>query len=74
MESVHAAIVELLMFFIVFPVTFKAMMAVNIAKHFQRGAIWQIQIMTIFISVVLSYLFVRAIMHMIELSTIIFGG
>ncbi len=69
MEAWHAALIELLLFFIVFPLTFKALMSLDIGKMFQKGAIWQMQITVIFISIALSYLVTRGVMNLIELST-----
>ena len=69
MGTFELAIMELLLFFIVFPVTFKAMMAVDINRLFRRGSVWQIQLLTIFSSIIVAYLLTRAIMHLITLAT-----
>ena len=69
MDPFFTKLMELILFFIIFPVTFKAMMSVDLAKHFQKGAIWQIQIITIFLSLALSYLVTRTFAWLIELST-----
>ncbi len=69
MDPFFQALMELILFFIIFPVTFKAMMSFDLAKHFQKGAIWQIQIITIFLSLALSYLVTRTFAWLIELST-----
>ncbi len=69
MDPFFATLMELLLFFVIFPVTFKAMMAVDLAKHFHKGAVWQIQIITIFLSLALSYLVTRTFAWLIDLST-----
>ncbi|GEM_PF-550159 len=60
-------IFEVLFFFLILAVTFKAFMRLDITKHFQKGAIWQIQIVYIFTSIALSYLVLKAFMNLIEL-------
>ncbi len=66
------SILELLLFFISFPFIFTAFNAVDLSKFFKKGYIWQIQIIYIFSSIIFTYLFVRAIMNLIELSGNIF--
>ena len=69
MDPIQSAILELILFFIIFPVTFKAMMSVDITPYFKKGAIWQMQIIYIFISLALAYLVVQALMQLIGLMT-----
>ena len=66
------SILELLLFFISFPFIFTAFNAVDLSKFFKKGYIWQIQIIYILSSIIFTYLFVRAIMNLIELSGNIF--
>jgi uncharacterized membrane protein YwzB len=73
MDPLQSAITELILFFILFPLTFKAMMAADISSIFKKGAIWQIQIIYIFISIGLAYLVTRGLMRLIELTSIIAG-
>ncbi len=68
MDPTQAALIELILFFIIFPVTFKAMMALDITKGFQKGAVWQIQIIYIFLSIALAYLVSSGLFRLIELS------
>ena len=69
MGTFELAIMELVLFFILFPVTFKAMMALDVNRFFRRGSVWQIQILYIFASIAVTYLVTRAIMHLITLAT-----
>ena len=66
------SILELLLFFISFPFILTAFNAFDLSKFFKKGHIWQIQIIYIFSSIIFTYLFVRAIMNLIELSGNIF--
>ncbi len=66
------AILELILFFIIFPIMFKILMAMHIPQIFKKYAVWQIQLFIIFSSIILAYLFSRAIVHLIELSLFIF--
>ncbi len=72
MDPFTSAIFEALLFFIILAVTFKAVMTADITKVFQKGAIWQIQIVYIFFSIALSYLVTKALMNLIDLSLRIF--
>ena len=65
-------IIEGFVFFIILGVSFKALMAFDIAKHFFKGAIWQMQITVIFLSIALSYLVTAAIMRLIQISLNLF--
>ncbi len=60
-------IFEVLLFFLILAVTFKAFMSLDITKHFRKGSVWQIQIVYIFASIALSYLVLKAFMNLIEL-------
>jgi uncharacterized membrane protein YwzB len=73
MDPLQNAISELILFFIIFPITFKAMMAADISSIFKKGSVWQIQIIYIFISIGLAYLVTRGLMRLIELTSIIAG-
>jgi uncharacterized membrane protein YwzB len=66
-------ILESLLFFIFLGLSFKALMASRIPEMFIKGAIWQIQIVTIFLSLALSYLVTQALMRLIEISTSFIG-
>lgn len=72
MDPFTTAIFETLLFFILLAVTFKAIMTADITKIFQKGAIWQIQITYIFISIALAYLVTKALMNLIDMSFRIF--
>ncbi len=63
---------EVLLFFILLAVTFKAMMSLDITRYFQKGAVWQIQIIYIFLSIALSYLVLQAVMNLIYISQRLF--
>ncbi|MFW6298752.1 MAG: DUF1146 family protein [Bacillota bacterium] len=73
MDPLGLAILEGLLFFIIFAVTFKALMNVDITKAFQKGAIRDIQIIYIFLALALSYLVLKAIMNLVTISITIFG-
>jgi uncharacterized membrane protein YwzB len=66
-------ILEVFLFFIFLGVSFKALMATRIQSMFLRGAIWQIQIITIFLSLALAYLVTQAVIRLIEISTSFVG-
>lgn len=74
MEAWHAAMIEILLFFVIFPITFKALMSLDIGKMFHKGAIWQMQITVIFISIALAYLVTRGVMNLIEITTKLLGN
>ena len=66
------SILELLLFFIAFPFIFTAFNAFDLSRFFKKGHIWQIQVIYIFSTIIFTYLFVRAVMNLIELSGNIF--
>jgi len=66
-------ILESLLFFIFLGLSFKALMASRIPEMFIKGAIWQIQIVTIFLSLALAYLVTQSLMRLIEISTSFIG-
>ena len=66
------SILELLIFFIAFPFILTAFNSFDLSKFFKKGHNWQIQIIYIFSTIIFTYLFVRAIMNLIELSANIF--
>ncbi len=72
MDPLTTAIFEALLFFIMLAVTFKAIITADITKIFQKGAIWQIQIIYIFLSIALAYLVTKALMNLIDISFRIF--
>jgi len=72
MDPNALALLEALLFFVILAITFKAMMAFDVHKHFQKGAVWQMQITVIFMSLALSYLVLKAIMNLIIISVQLF--
>jgi len=66
-------ILEALFFFIFLGLSFKALMASRIPEIFIKGAIWQIQIITIFLSLAIAYLVTQAVIRLIEISTSYIG-
>ena len=68
MDKGILSILELLLFFIAFPFIFTAFSAFDLSRLFKKGRIWQIQVIYIFSTIIFTYLFVRAIMNLIELS------
>ncbi len=68
MDPTMTGIFEAILFFILLAVTFKAFMAMDITKVFQKNAIWQMQITYIFMSIAISYLVLKAIMNLIDIS------
>jgi uncharacterized membrane protein YwzB len=63
------AIFELLLFFVVFGISFQIFSAFDLSKFFKKGFTWQIQIIYIFSTVIFSYLFTKAIVNLIALSS-----
>jgi len=66
-------IFESIIFFVFLGLSFKALMASRIPEMFIKGAIWQIQIVTIFMSLALAYLVTQSLMRLIEISTSFIG-
>ncbi len=66
-------ILESILFFVFLGLSFKALMASRIPEMFIKGAIWQIQIVTIFMSLALAYLVTQSLMRLIEISTSFIG-
>ncbi len=73
MDPVALGIFETLLFFILLALSFTALMRIDLTKYFQKGAIWQIQIIYIFTAIALSYLVLKAIMNLITISLRILG-
>jgi uncharacterized membrane protein YwzB len=71
LDILQTSITELFLFFIIFAVTFKALMKLDIAPYFQKGAIWQIQVIYVFLSIALTYLVTSALMNLIRLMSIL---
>lgn len=61
-------ILEFFLFFLFFALTFKALMSIDISKAFFKNALWQMQIITIFVALALTYLVNQAVMRLIELA------
>ncbi len=72
MDQMTMDIFEALLFFIILAVTFKAIVKIDITKHFEKGAIWQMQITYVFLAIGLSYLVLKAIMNLVEISRRLF--
>lgn len=68
MEEKYLYIMQLTLFFVMLPITFKALMSLRIEELFKKNHIWQIQVMFIIFSVILSYFFVDALMGLVRLS------
>ena len=66
-------VLEAILFFIFLGLSFKALMASRIPEMFIKGAIWQIQIITIFLSLALAYLVTQSVIRLIEISTSFLG-
>jgi len=60
---------ELVLFFIVFAISFQAFSAFDLEKFFKKGYTWHIQIIYIFSAIIFSYLFTKAIVNLVDLST-----
>lgn len=67
MDLFLLGIFEMLLFFILLALSFNALMRIDISKHFQKGAIWQMQVVYVFIAISLSYLVLKAIMNLIDI-------
>ncbi len=73
MDILYRNILELAMFFILFPFVLKWFNALRYESLFKKGHIKEIQILFIMSVVIFTYLFTQAIMRIIELSTSIIG-
>lgn len=69
--SDYLLIYQFAIFLAMIPVTFKALTAINFDVLFKRGMIWQKQALIIIWTVILSYLFARAFVSVVELTTIL---
>ncbi|MCF7927247.1 MAG: DUF1146 family protein [Candidatus Izimaplasma sp.] len=67
-------IVELALFFIVFPFILKLFDAIMFEKVFRKNHVKEIQLIYIFSAIIFSYLFTKAIMNIIYLSTSIINS
>jgi uncharacterized membrane protein YwzB len=54
---------------VIFTVVFQAFNAFDLSKIFKKNHTWQIQIIYIFSTVIFSYLFTKAIVNLIALSS-----
>jgi len=72
MDAYIMNIMEMLLFFVTFPIVFQAFNAFDTSRIFRKGFVWQIQILYIFGSVIVTYLFAKAIVNLIYLSSNIF--
>jgi uncharacterized membrane protein YwzB len=73
MDITILSIIELFLFFVTFPFVFQAFNAFDTSRIFRKGYIWQIQIIYIFSSVIFTYLFIKAIVNLIQISANIFS-
>ena len=73
MDPFGLAIFEGLLFFIIFAITFRSLMKMDITPIFQKGAIRDMQVVYIFIAIALSYLVLKAIMNLVTISITIFS-
>lgn len=73
MDALLLAWTELLLFFIIFPLTFKALMAADLGQFFQKGAVWQIQTIYILISIALAGVVTAVLINLIDLTATVLG-
>ncbi|TVP95429.1 MAG: DUF1146 domain-containing protein [Acholeplasmatales bacterium] len=73
MDTLLLAWSELLLFFIVFPLTFKALMAADLSQFFQKSAIWQIQTMYVLLSIALAGVVTATLIRLIDLTATVMG-
>ena len=73
MDITILSIIELFLFFVTFPFVFQAFNAFDTSKIFKKGYVWQIQIIYIFSSIIFTYLFIKAIVNLIQISANIFS-
>lgn len=73
MDPLGLAIFEGLLFFVIFAITFRALMKMDITPIFQKGAIRDMQFIYIFLAIALSYLVLKAIMNLVTISITIFS-
>lgn len=73
MDILTRNILELLIFFMLFPFILKWFNATRFEALFKKGHIKEIQILFIMTVIIFTYLFAQALMNIIYLSTSIFG-
>ena len=73
MDITTISIMEIFLFFVTFPFVFQAFNAFDTSKIFKKGYVWQIQIIYIFSSIIFTYLFIKAIINLIQISANIFS-
>ena len=66
-------LLRLVFFFIFMSVSFKALMASRIEEMFKKNALWQIQLMTIFLSIIIGYLLSEALVSLMEMTYTLAG-
>ncbi len=72
MDQMFFDMFEAILFFVLLGITFQAMMRLDITKYFQKGAVWQMQIIYIFLSIGLSFLVLQAVMNLINITRRLF--
>ncbi len=73
MDPLALAIFEGLLFFIIFAITFRSLMSMDISPIFKKGSIREMQFIYIFMSIAITYLVLKAIMNLVTISITILG-
>lgn len=53
----------LIMFFTLIPLNFRALMAIDFSKMFRYNSTWQIRLITVFLSIIISFLVSFALVY-----------
>ena len=72
MDPQLSALLELLMFFVFFPLAFQAFAAFDLSKFFKKNHNWQIQFIYIISAIIFAYLASNSLLRLFELMYIIF--
>lgn len=62
----NTTFIYFILFFPLIPICFKALLALDFSKMFKVNSSWQIRVLVLLLSVILSYLFSSAIVGMLE--------
>lgn len=72
MDPQLSALLELIMFFVFFPLAFQAFVAFDLSKFFKKNYNWQIQFIYIISAIIFAYLASNSLLRLFDLMYIIF--
>jgi uncharacterized integral membrane protein (TIGR02327 family) len=71
-QESYFAIARIILFFIATPMVYKALQAIDFSRVFRANATEQIRLIMMILSVILGYLFIDAIVNLVELAADLF--